>query len=149
MEIDRPLPHPITPESKPYWDGLKEGKLLLPKCGECGHVFFYPRVVCPRCHSRAITWTQASGRGRLHAFGIAYQSFNRAFRVPPPYVLAMVELAEGPRMMSNLVNVEPDLRVVKCDMPVEVIFHRLTDEVTLPLFQPARPADRSAGGGKR
>ncbi|HEY7647904.1 MAG TPA: Zn-ribbon domain-containing OB-fold protein [Methylomirabilota bacterium] len=137
MEPDRPLPQPITPESKPYWDGLKAGKLLLPKCSACGHTFFYPRVLCPRCQSRGITWIQASGRGRLHAFGIGHQSFNRAFKVPPPYVLAMIELEEGPRMLSNLIDVEPDPKAVKCDMPVEVVFHKLTDDVTLPLFRPA------------
>ncbi len=104
MEIDRPLPNPMTPEAKPYWDGLRE---------------------------------QKKGRGTLHAFEIGYQSFNKAFKVPTPYVLAMVELAEGPRMLSNLINVEADPRKLTCDMPVEVVFSKLTDEVTLPLFQPA------------
>ncbi len=138
MELDRPLPNPITPEARPFWDGLREGKLLLPRCQSCGHVFFYPRVLCPRCHARAITWISASGRGTLHAFEIAYQVFNKAWRVKPPYVLAMVELAEGPRLMSNLVNVEPDPRVIKCEMPVRAVFCKLTDEITLPLFEPAR-----------
>ena len=137
MELDRPLPQPMTPEARPYWDGLKQGKLMLPKCGDCGHTFFYPRVVCPRCHSRAITWIQATGKGRLHSFGIAHQSFNRAFKVKPPFVLAMIELEEGPHMASNLVNVAPDPQHVKCDMPVEVVFEKLTDDVTIPLFQPA------------
>jgi uncharacterized OB-fold protein len=137
MELDRPLPHPMTPEARPYWDGLREGRLMLPRCNDCGHTFFYPRVLCPRCHARSIGWVEASGRGRLHAFGIAYQTFNRAFKVPPPFVLAMIELEEGPHMLSNLINVEPDPKVVRCDMPVEVVFTKLTDEVTLPLFQPA------------
>ena len=144
MEPDRPLPQPITPESKPYWDGLKTGKLLLPKCSACGHTFFYPRVICPRCQSRDITWVQASGRGRLHAFGIGHQSFNRAFKVPAPYVLAMIELEEGPRMLSNLIDIEPDPKAVKCDMPVEIVFHKLSDDVTLPLFRPAGQCERSA-----
>ena len=137
MEPDRPLPQPITPEARPYWDGLKEGKLMLPKCGACGHAFFYPRVVCPACQSRTITWIQATGKGRLHSFGIAHQSFNKAFKVAPPDVLAMVELEEGPRMLSNLIDVKADPAVVKCDMPVEVVFHKLSDEVTIPLFRPA------------
>jgi uncharacterized protein len=137
MEPDRPLPTPVTPEAKPYWDGLKERKLMLPKCNDCGHAFFYPRILCPACGSRSVGWVQASGRGKLHAFGIAHQSFNKAYKVPPPYVLAMIELEEGPRLLSNLVNVTPDPRTIKCDMPVEVVFHTLTDDVTLPLFQPA------------
>ncbi len=138
MELERPLPSPITPEAKPFWDGLREGKLLLPKCGACGHVFFYPRAVCPRCHARDIGWIQSSGRGTLHAFEIAYQVFNKAWKIKPPYVLAMVELAEGPRMMTNLVNVAPDPKVITCDMPVRVVFSKLSDEITLPLFEPAR-----------
>jgi uncharacterized OB-fold protein len=138
MELDRPLPSPITPEARPFWDGCREGKLMLPKCADCGHVFFYPRILCPACHSRQLTWVQASGRGRLHAFEIAHQAFQRAWKIKPPYVLAMIELEEGPRMMSNLINVEPDPRVVKCDMPVEVVFTKLTDDVTLPLFQPVK-----------
>jgi uncharacterized OB-fold protein len=138
MELDRPLPQPITPEAKPHWDGLRQQKLMLPKCGDCGLVFWYPRAVCPRCQSRTLGWIQASGRGTLYAFEIAHQSFNRAMKVPPPFVLAMVELAEGPRMLSNLVNVQADPSVVKIGMPVEVVFSRLTDDVTLALFQPAR-----------
>lgn len=138
MELDRPLPSPITPEARPFWDGCREGKLMLPKCGECGHVFFYPRILCPACQSRNVTWVQASGRGRLHAFEIAHQAFQKAWKIKPPYILAMIELAEGPRMMSNLINIAPDPKVVKCDMPVEVVFTKITDEVTLPLFQPVK-----------
>ena len=136
METERPIPQPITPESKPYWDGMKEGKLMLPKCQDCGKVHFYPRVFCPHCHSKNLTWVQGSGKGKLYSFEILYRPFNRAVKVPPPYVLAMIELEEGPRMLSNLVNVEPDPKVIKCDMPVEMVFSKLTDDVTIPLFQP-------------
>jgi uncharacterized OB-fold protein len=137
MELERPLPQPITPEAKPYWDGLKEGALMLPRCTACGGTFFYPRVICPRCGARDIGWIKASGRGTLYSFAIAHQSINRAMRVPPPYVLAMVELAEGPRMLTNLVNVAPDPKALRCDMPVQVVFSKLTDEVTIPLWEPA------------
>jgi uncharacterized OB-fold protein len=142
MEPDRPLPQPMTPEAKPYWDGLKEGKLMLPRCQACGQAFFYPRVMCPRCQSREITWFQASGRGKLHAFGIGHQAFNKAFKVGPPYVLAMIEVEEGPRMMSNLVNVAPDPKAIRCDMPVQVVFHKLTDSITVPLWEPAKGGAR-------
>ena len=142
MDPDRPVPQPITPESKPYWDGLKEGKLMLPRCGACKQAFFYPRVVCPKCHSRDISWVQATGRGTLHAFGIGHQSFNKAFKMPPPYVLAMVQLDEGPKMMTNLVNVVADPAVITCDMPVQVVFHKVTDDVTVPLFEPAKGGAR-------
>ena len=137
MELQRPLPTPMTPEAKPYWDGLREEKLMLPKCGDCGTAFFYPRILCPKCHSRNVGWVQASGKGKLYSFEIAYRTFNPAFKVEAPFILAMVELEEGPRMMSNLINIEPDPALVKCDMPVEVVFEKQTDEVTLALFQPA------------
>ena len=108
MELERPLPQPITPEAKPYWDGLREQKLMLPRCRACQRAFLYPRVLCPFCHASDIEWVQASGRGKLYSFEIAYQTISKAFKVKPPYVLAMIELEEGPRMMSNLVGIEPD-----------------------------------------
>src|SRR5215831_1093179 len=64
-------------------------------------------------------------------------TFNKAFKVKPPFVLAMIELEEGPRMMSNLIGIEADPKKIRCDMPVEVVFEKLTDEITLPLFRPA------------
>ena len=108
MELERPLPHPITPEARPYWDGLREHRLMLPRCRDCGKAFFYPRALCPFCHGAAVEWFQARGRGRLYSFEIAHQTMNKAFKVKPPYVLAMVELEEGPRLMSNLINVAPE-----------------------------------------
>jgi len=144
MEPDRPLPQPITPEARPYWDGAREGKLMIPRCEACGKAFLYPRVLCPHCASRDVVWVQASGRGRLHTFAIAHQILNKAFRVKPPVILAMVELEEGPRLLTNLVGVEPDPEAIRCDMPVEVVFERLTDQVTLPMFRPAVAAP--AGG---
>ena len=121
MELERPLPQPITPETKPFWDGLREQKLMIPKCNDCGRAFFYPRIVCPLCHSRNVGWVEASGRGRLYSFEIAYQTIGRTFKVKPPYVLAMIELEEGPRMLSNLINVEPDPKKLKFDMPVDIV----------------------------
>ena len=137
MEPQRPLPTPMTPEAMPYWEGLKENKLMLPKCGDCKKAFFYPRIACPHCHSRNIGWIQASGKGKLYSFEIAHRALNPNFKIEPPYILAMIELEEGPRMMSNLINIDPDPAKVKCDMPVEVVFEKQTDDVTLPLFQPA------------
>lgn len=137
MELQRPLPTPMTPEAMPYWDGLKEGKLMLPQCNACGKAHFFPRIICPHCHSRDIGWVQASGKGKLYSFQIAHRSLNPNFKVEAPYILAMVELDEGPRIMSNLINIEPDPAVIKCDMPVEVVFEKQTDEVTISLFQPA------------
>jgi uncharacterized OB-fold protein len=146
MELDRPLPQPMTPEAKPYWEGARDGKLMIPKCRACGRAFMYPRVLCPFCASREIDWIQASGRGRLYSFEIAHQILNKAFKVKTPVVLAMVELEEGPRLLTNLVDVEPDPTKLRCDIPVEVVFAKLTDQVSLPMF---RLATGTTTGGTR
>ncbi len=128
-----PLPK-ATPETQPFWDGLKEGKLMIQRCRGCGP-YFYPRPFCPSCFSWDVEWFQASGKGRLYSFVINHR--------PPPYmgeepfVIAVVELDEGPRMMTNLIDVEPDPAKVRCDMPVQIAFVKVTDEVTLPKFRPA------------
>jgi len=142
MDLERPLPTPITPETRPYWEGARAGKLMIPKCRACGKPFMYPRVACPFCASRDIGWVQATGRGRLFSFEIAHQILNKAFKVKTPIVLAMVELDEGPRLLTNLVGIEPDPKQIRCDMPVEVCFEKLTDEVSLPMFRPV------AGGAR-
>ena len=140
MEIDRPLPHPMTPEAKPFWDGCRAEKLMLPRCEDCGHVFFYPRILCPRCHSRRVGWMQASGRGKLHSFEIAYQAFQKAWKIKPPYVLAMIELDEGPRMMSNVIGIEPLPENLPVGLPLEVTWEKQSDDITLPLFRPSGAA---------
>ena len=110
---------------------------MLPKCQDCGKAHFYPRVICPHCHSRKITWIEASGRGKLYAFEILHRSFNPAVKTPLPYVLAMVELEEGPRMLSNLINIKPDPALIRCDMPVQAVYVKQNDNFTLAFFQPA------------
>jgi uncharacterized OB-fold protein len=136
VDRERPLPSPMTPEAKPYWDGARQGRLMIPRCRACRKAFMHPRVLCPFCASRDIEWTEACGRGRLHSFEIAHQILNKAFKVKTPVVLALVELEEGPRLLTNLVNVVPDPARIRCDMPVEVVFEKQTDEVSLPMFQP-------------
>jgi uncharacterized OB-fold protein len=132
--MTRPLPK-ATPESKPYWDGLKARRLMLPWCQDCGKAHFYPRIVCPHCGSRRIEWRQASGRGTLYSFVINHRP--PAWRSKDPYVIAVVQLDEGPRLMTNLVGVAPDPASIRCDAPVEIQYEDVSDEVTLPLFRPA------------
>lgn len=144
----RPLPSPLTPEAKPYWDGAREDRLMIPKCRTCGKPHMHPRVRCPFCASADLEWVRASGRGRLHSFEIAHQILNKAFKVKTPVVLAMVELEEGPRLLTNLVNVPPDPAKIRCDMPVEVVFEKQTDEITLPMFQPAHLAQATHGSSR-
>ncbi len=127
-----PLPKP-TPETQPYFDGLKQHKLMLQRCLECREAYFYPRPFCPKCFSFDVEWFQASGKGKLYSFVINHRP------VPgfdSPYVIAVVELEEGPRMMTNLVGIDPDPEIISCDMPVEIVYDDVTEEVTLPRFRP-------------
>jgi uncharacterized OB-fold protein len=130
-----------SPDAMPFWDACARRELALPFCGACSEFFFYPRGVCPRCGSREISWRPASGRGRLHTFCIQHQTPLPAFRDATPFVTAIVELEEGPRMMTLLVEVEPDPGAIHCDMPVEVAFRRLESGHTLPVFRPLQARD--------
>ncbi len=129
------LPRP-TPETQPFWDGTRAHRLMLPWCLDCGRPHFYPRSLCPLCMSPSLEWRQASGRGAVHTFVINHTP-ARGFDTVP-YVIAVIDLAEGPRMLSNVVvEGEPTPEKVWIDMPVEVFFDEVTAGVTLPRFRPA------------
>ena len=132
----KPLPRPLSPEvTRPFWEAAKRHELVMPRCTRCDYLFFYPRSECPRCLSTHLEWMQVSGRGRLHTYTIVYQPANAAFRDDTPYIYAVVQLDEGPRMVSNVVQCE--LEAVKVDMPLEAIFDDVTPECTLVKFKPA------------
>ncbi len=137
-EYKKPIPQP-TPETQRYWDGCKQHELWLPYCTDCDQPFFYPRFFCPRCFGWKIEWRQASGRGTVYTYAIQHRAQMPGFE--PPYVTAIVQLDEGPRLMTNLVEVEPDPEHIRCEMPVEVVFQDVNDEISLPMFRPA-------GGGQ-
>lgn len=130
----RPLPVP-TPETQHFWDGTRAQKLLLQCCGDCAKVYFPPRPFCPVCASRNVSITQASGKATLHSYVIHHRP---APGFTPPYAIAVVELAEGPRMMTNIVECEQTPAALVLDMPLEVVFEPQTDSITLPLFRPAK-----------
>jgi uncharacterized OB-fold protein len=135
-ESSKPLPRPISPElTRPFWEAATRHELVMPRCTICDHLFFYPRSECPRCLSSHLEWMQVSGRGRLHTYTGVYQPANAAFRDDTPYIYAVVQLDEGPRMVSNVVQC--DLDAVKVDMPLEAIFDDVTPECTLVKFKPA------------
>ena len=132
----KPLPRPLSPEvTKPFWEAAKRHELVIPRCTRCDHLFFYPRSECPRCLSNHLEWMQVSGRGRLHTYTVVYKPANAAFRDDTPYIYAVVQLDEGPRMVSNVVQCEID--AVRVDMPLEAIFDDVTPEWTLVKFKPA------------
>jgi uncharacterized OB-fold protein len=134
-EYGKPLPQ-ATPETQQYWDGLKEHKLMIQRCLDCDKPYFYPRVFCPNCFSKNVEWFQATGKGTLYSF-VINQRPAPGFQDDGPYVLAVVQLDEGPRMFSNLIGIDPDPEQISCDMPVEIEYDDVTEEVTLPKFRPA------------
>lgn len=131
----KPIPSP-APESRRYWEGCKKHELWLPFCRQCQRFYFYPRDFCPQCFSWDVEWRRASGRGRIYSFGIHYRAWHPAWAQDIPYVSAIVELEEGPRIYTNIVGVEPDLAKIRCDMPVEAVFEDITGEISLPKFRP-------------
>lgn len=138
-EYAKPLPWP-SPETRQFWDACKRHELMLPYCPACAQYFFYPRQFCPRCFSWDIESRRCSGRGKIYTFAIQFRAQMPGFT--PPYVTAIVELDEGPRLMTNLVGIDPMPENIRCDMPVEVVWEDVTDEITLPLFQPSGRAGR-------
>jgi uncharacterized protein len=129
----RARPQP-TPETQHFWDGTRAGELRLQRCNACGKAYFPPRPFCPACASRDVGVFRASGKGRLFSYVIHHR------RVPgftPPYAIAVIELDEGPRMMTNITQCPQTPEALQLDMPVEVAFEQLDDQITLPLFRPA------------
>lgn len=135
MAYDKPLPIP-DPVTQPFWDGLKRRELRIQRCVSCAQGVFYPRTGCPGCGSRTLEWITTAGRGTVHAFTIAHRGVPAAFKGSAPYVVAMVELEEGARLMTNLVDVEPSPEAVRIGMAVEAVFEDVTDTVTLVMFKP-------------
>lgn len=134
VNMQKPLPEP-TPETQEFWDGMKRHELRIQRCKDCNRGYFYPRPFCPRpgCHSRNVEWITASGKGTLSTYVIAHRG-HPAFEAP--YVIAVVELAEGGRMMTNIVGVDdPSPEKLPVDAPVEIVFEDVNDQVTLPKFR--------------
>ena len=133
---ERPLPA-ITPETRHFWEGTRAGELRLQRCAACSCVYFPPRPFCPQCTSRNVGVFRASGRATLYSYVIHHRA---APGFVPPYSIAVVQLEEGPRMMTNIVEVEQSPEALRLDMPLEVIFQPMNDEISLPLFRPAGSA---------
>lgn len=134
-DYTKPLPK-SDPVTAPFWDSVNRRQLEIQRCEDCRSFVFYPRALCPSCGSRELTWTPVSGRGRIYSLTVVYRPTNSAFKAESPYVVALVELEEGCRMMSNIIEVEPDPAHVKIGMPVEIVYDRVSETVTLPKFRP-------------
>lgn len=121
-------------ETAEFWDACAEGRLVVPRCDDCGDLFWYPRLVCPLCGSSSVTYTEVNGRGTIYACTVVRRG-EGPFRAAAPYVLAMVQLADGPTMMTNIVGAEPDS--VAVGQAVHVVFDRAPDSAdAVPRFAP-------------
>lgn len=131
--LPTPVPRP-TLETAPFWEATAEGRLVLPCCDACGFVIWYPRMFCPDCGSTAVHWIEASGAGTVYSYTVTRKG-QGAYRDAGPYVMAYVELAEGPRVMTNIVGVDPG--AVHIGQAVRVVFDDTGEGPALPRFTPA------------
>lgn len=126
---ERKLPAPaVSPETKDYWDAAAQGRLLVRTCHACGEAHHYPRTICPNCFSDRTGWIEASGRGTIYSFSVMR-------RTPAPYAIAYVTLAEGPTMMTNIVDC--DLESIRIGQAVKAVFKPTEGGGALPMFAPA------------
>jgi uncharacterized OB-fold protein len=135
--MNRTLPKP-TPETLHFWQGCQAGELRLQRCSACKRAYFPPRPFCPQCASRAVDVFVASGKATLYSYVINH--LPRPDMGTEPHSIAVVTLAEGPRMMTNIVNCAQTPQALQLDMPLQVLFRKESDEISLPLFEPAAGA---------
>lgn len=126
---------PPSDQAQAFWDGTREQLLVLPWCTGCNAPFFYPRANCPTCLGDDIEWKAASGLATVYAVTVEFRPQNPMMASRAPYAVALVELQEGPRMLTNIINADP-VAVAVGDR-VEVTWEALSDGRNLPVFQPA------------
>jgi uncharacterized OB-fold protein len=131
VDVMTPLPQPSI-ETAPFWAAVQERRLLMPRCDACATVAFPPTVACRGCGATAFTWTEMSGRGSVYSFVVFHRVYHPGFADKVPYVVAVVDLDEGPRIISNIVGVPID--EVQCDMPVTVVYEDVRDGYLIPKF---------------
>ncbi len=132
MRFDLPA---ADDETQPFWDAARAGQLLIKRCADCGRAHFYPRPFCPFCWSPAVSWEAASGEAALYTWSVVHHNDLPPFSERIPYVAAVVDLVEGPRMMTNVVDCDPDR--LEVGMRLHVAYRELADDVTVPVFTPA------------
>ncbi len=133
FDMQKPVPQ-TQPWSEKFWEGTKNGKLLIQICKECDSLIFYPRKFCPECWSSNLDWIEASGKGTILTFSTAYDMVEPKFMDELPYTIAYVDLDEGVRMMTRIVECKPE--DIAFNMAVEVVFHE-REGFFLPYFRPA------------
>ena len=134
MAYDKPIPDP-SPHFKVFWEGAKQGKLMLPRCTTCNKVHWYPRFICPFCHSTEIEWIEGSGEGRIHTFAVQYRA-GGGWANETPFVTAYIDLDEGDRMLTVLRGVDPTHpENIKIGSRVKVEFEPASENVHIPFWR--------------
>ncbi|MBI2864813.1 MAG: OB-fold domain-containing protein [Chloroflexi bacterium] len=132
---DSKLPMPVPDEkSMPFYEGAKRHELVLQRCKTCGSFMWPVKLRCDVCLNNDIEWAKVSGKGKLYSFAIMHQVYHPGFTDKVPYNVATVELEQGIRIVSNVVDCPNS--ALSVDMPLEVTFEKLSDEVTIPKFKP-------------
>lgn len=130
----KPLPE-IDDINRPFWEAMHRGELRLQRCKDCRHVWYPAGTNCPKCLSTSFEWGPMSGRGTVWSFIVYHHCWHRGFEKEIPYNVAMIQLEEGPIVITNIVDAKN--AAIKVGMPVKVVFEPATDEVTLFKFKPA------------
>ena len=131
--VAKPRPS-ITPDLAEFFAGAKRGELMVQKCEGCGALRFPAYETCANCLDKRAKWVPVSGRGKIYSFNIMHQVYHPGFAGEVPYAVVVIKLEEGAKVVSNLVGIKP--AEIRCGMPVEVVFEKLSEEVTLPKFRP-------------
>lgn len=121
-----------------HWEAAREGRLAIQHCDDCGQWVHYPSAICDRCLSTSLSWQDVSGQGTVESFSTVYRGFAPEFEQDLPYTVALVQLDEGLNLLTWLVGVEPDAADI--GMRVEVVFERISDEISLHRFRPLAPS---------
>jgi uncharacterized OB-fold protein len=130
-----------TELTRPYWENARDGRLVLQRCNNCRQIWHPPLPACPHCHSTNLGWHQVSGTGTVYTYTVVRHATHAALAGHIPYVIAIVELAEGPRIVTGITGCGPNQ--VRAGMEVRVRFEPVTDELALPYFEPVEPAQAS------
>lgn len=132
-----PIP---TEHSLPYWQSARNGALALLRCEDCGRWIHYVKLQCPNCGSRMLSWSPSSGKGKLYSYSVLHRAASPLFKDKVPYVLAIIELDEGIKIMSHLVGCDPEQ--VRVGMEVETVFGEIDEQRAVPYFQPVSADDK-------
>lgn len=133
-DYTKPIPDP-DPTTQIFFDGANEGKLMLPRCTTCNKVHFYPRILCPYCHSSQIEWFEASGEGFIHTYAVQHRAFG-GWADEAPFVTAYIDLAEGDRIFTVLRGVDPEKpEEIEIGAKVRVEFEQATDDIAIPFWR--------------